>query len=121
MPRKPLSPAKVARNRRRAEAMTIADGVVKADVLVQKWTPWAVGLLGVGLALGLLAGFGERFGLGRTLVMGASVLAAVCVALAAALAYCLMWRWYKADKADGFRVWAKGSLKTRSNASRVRR
>lgn len=122
---KSLSPAKAERRRKRAERNTKEyklavlsrqaagrSAIVKAGLRIEKFHPWVVGLLCSGLVFGVLFFWGEQSAMEQTLLDALRVLAILSMAAAGVIALFILNSWYKAEQVDGFRIWAKGSLKT---------
>ena len=102
---KSLSPAK-------AEQAAVRSAIVKAGLRVEKFHPWVVGLMCSSFVFGVLFVLGEQSALERTLLDVLRVLAILSMVAAVVIAFFLLNSWYKAEQVDGFKIWAKGSLKT---------
>ena len=109
---KSLSPAKAERRRKRAEQAAGRSAIVKAGLRVEKFHPWVVGLMCSSFVFGVLFVLGEQSALERTLLDVLRVLAILSMVAAVVIAFFLLNSWYKAEQVDGFKIWAKGSLKT---------
>ena len=109
---KSLSPAKAERRRKRAEQAAGRSAIVKAGLRVEKFHPWVVGLMCSSFVFGVLFVLGEQSALERTLLDVLRVLAILSMVAAVVIALFLLNSWYKAEQVDGFKIWAKGSLKT---------
>ena len=109
---KSLSPAKAERRRKRAEQAAGRSAIVKAGLRVEKFHPWVVGLMCSSFVFGVLFVLGEQSALERTLLDVLRVLAILSMVAAVVIALFLLNSWYKAEQVDGFKMWAKGSLKT---------
>ena len=109
---KSLSPAKAERRRKRAEQAAGRSAIVKAGLRVEKFHPWVVGLMCSSFVFGVLFVLGEQGAMEQTLLDVLRVLAILSMAAAGVIALFLLNSWYKAEQVDGFKMWAKGSLKT---------
>ena len=122
---KSLSPAKAERRRKRAERRNTKEykrsvsrqaagrsAIVKAALRIEKFHPWVVGLMCSSFVFGVLFVLGEQSALERTLLDVLRVLAILSMVAAVVIAFFLLNSWYKAEQVDGFKIWAKGSLKT---------